>query len=193
MKKSLYLLILFIILFMTGCGQKTGLDSNTQALPPVNADMVNANNEQIKDIVGDWLYFAYGSNMNSERMKDRCGADNFTDLGKANLAGYDFYFYGKGHANIKLYASKMIEGVLWNINEECLKKLDQVEGYPNVYQRQAVKVNWQNKNILAQVYIVEKDNTTSKPSFEYLQTVLTGAQEHHLSESYIQKIKDLAE
>ncbi len=193
MKKSLYLLILFIALFMAACSQKTGLDSNTQDLPSVNVDMINANNEQNKDIMGDWLYFAYGSNMNSDRMQDRCGADNFTDLGKANLVGYDFYFYGKGHANIKLYASKMIEGVLWNINEECLKKLDQVEGYPNVYQRQAVKVNWQNKNILAQVYIVEKDNTRSKPSAEYLQTVLTGAQEHNLSENYIQKIKALAE
>lgn len=191
MKKGLYVLIILSFLGLNACTRQV---TNQEA---VNINVGNnstsgvVNIQPNQELANYWFYFAYGSNMSLERMTERCGTDNFVDLGKAQLAGYSFYFYGQGHANIKPYASKTVEGVLWNINEECLKKLDQVEGYPNVYQRRAVKIKQQDKNILAQVYIVENDNSSSTPSDSYAQTVLSGATEHALSASYIQQIKDL--
>jgi len=113
------------------------------------------------------------------------------DLGQAKLADYDFYFYGRGYANIKEKASQEVEGVLFRISDTCLRALDQVEGYPNVYQRRIVKVNFDQKNILAQVYLVENDQTFAQPSEEYYQVVLSGAEEHGLSAAYLAKIKAL--
>lgn len=194
MKKALYLLTLLTLFSLTACGQvKT---SNSAQKPDIQAKSVK-NTEKTEETVpnfGDGLfYFAYGSNMSLARMTERCGQDNFVDLGKAQLPGYSFYFYGRGHANIRPMASQTIEGVLFQIKDACLKSLDQVEGYPNTYQRQAVKINWKNTNVLAQAYIVEKDQTVGTPTAEYYQIVLSGAQEHNLSESYVQQIKALAE
>lgn len=194
MKKALYLLTLLALFSLTACGQvdTTNLAKKTD-IQPTNSN----NTEKIEDVAPNFgnglFYFAYGSNMNLARMTERCGKDNFVDLGKAQLPGYSFYFYGRGHANIRPMASQTIEGVLFQIQDSCLKSLDQVEGYPNTYQRQAVKVNWKETNVLAQAYIVEKDQTVGTPTAEYYQIVLSGAQEHKLSESYIQQIKALVE
>lgn len=194
MKKALYLLTLLTLFSLTACEQvdTTNLAKKTD-IQPTNSK----NTEKTEDVAPNFgnglFYFAYGSNMNLARMTERCGKDNFVDLGKAQLPGYSFYFYGRGHANIRPMASQTIEGVLFQIQDSCLKSLDQVEGYPNTYQRQAVKVNWKETNVLAQAYIVEKDQTVGTPTAEYYQIVLSGAQEHKLSESYIQQIKALVE
>lgn len=194
MKKALHLLTLLALFSLTACGQAdtTNLAKKKDIQPSTTKET-----EKVEKIVPNFanglFYFAYGSNMSLARMTERCGTDNFVDLGKAQLPGYSFYFYGRGHANIKPMASQTMEGVLFQIKDSCLKSLDQVEGYPNTYQRQSVKVNWQDNNVLAQVYIVQNDHTTGKPTDEYYQIVLNGAQEHNLSTSYIQQIKDLAE
>ena len=196
MKKGLYLLALLTLFSLSACGQVKTTDlakkPDIQAKPLENTEKVDVD-EVVPNFGNGLFYFAYGSNMSLERMTERCGKENFVDLGKAQLPGYSFYFYGRGHANIRPMASQTIEGVLFQIQDSCLKSLDQVEGYPNTYQRQAVKVNWKDTNVLAQAYIVEKDQTVGTPTAEYYQIVLSGAQEHNLSASYIQQIKALAE
>ncbi len=196
MKKSLYLLALLTLFSLSACGQVETTDlakkPDIQAKPLEKTEKVDVD-EVVPNFGNGLFYFAYGSNMSLERMTERCGKENFVDLGKAKLPGYSFYFYGRGHANIRPMASQTIEGVLFQIQDSCLQDLDQVEGYPNIYQRQSVKITWKNTNVLAQAYIVEKDQTLAKPSPEYYQTVLSGAEEHDLSEGYIQYIKDLAE
>lgn len=194
MKKSLYLLTLLTLFSLTACGR---VETTNLAQKPDLQPITVQNTEKVEDTVPNFanglFYFAYGSNMSLARMTERCGKDNFVDLGKAQLPGYSFYFYGRGYANIRPMASQTIEGVLFQIKGACLKSLDRVEGYPNIYQRQAVKIDWKNTNVLAQVYIVEKDQTVGFPTAEYYQIVLSGAEEHDLSASYIQQIKDLAE
>lgn len=187
-------LILMIFLMFSACTkQATTLNQDVDVitdndLPAVINDSKSP--EEI-DLSNNIFYFAYGSNMNLDRMNDRCGQDNFTDLGQGILAGYDFYFYQRGYANIKEKASQEVEGVLFKINSQCLRDLDQVEGYPNIYQRRVVKVSFDQKMILAQVYLVENDQSTAKPSDEYYQVVLSGAESHGLSEHYVNKIKSL--
>ncbi len=194
MKKALYLLTLLTLFSLTACGQVESSNlAKKQEVKPIAVEKTEKIEETVPNFGDGLFYFAYGSNMSLARMIERCGQDNFVDLGKAQLPGYSFYFYGRGHANIRPMASQTIEGVLFQIKDSCLKSLDQVEGYPNTYQRQAVKINWKNTNVLAQAYIVEKDQTVGTPTVEYYQIVLSGAQEHNLSENYIQQIKALAE
>lgn len=153
----------------------------------------NPNSPKISDKLNDdrnIFYFAYGSNMDFDKMITRCGENNFVGF-LSHLNDYKFYFYNRGYANIKPQKSSVVSGVLYKINKQCLSGLDRAEGYPSIYQRQIVKI----KNIFgefdAQVYIVENDNTTGSPSEEYFQTVVDGAIQHGLPKDYIKSIYTL--
>ena len=136
-------------------------------------------------------YFAYGSNMNLETMKSRCGEENFVGFSNSTLDNYIFYFYGRGYANIKESADDKIYGVLYKVNNSCMKSLDRAEGYPNLYQRREVKIKNDFGDFDAQVYIVENDNTISNPSDFYFESVIVGAKQFSLPEDYINYIKSL--
>lgn len=186
MSRLNFLLIFSVFLLITGCGlQPMELAGET---PPLSVE-----NELKQDEDSEHLfYFGYGSNMNHSSIVSRCGAEHFSDLGKAILEDYRFYFYGRGHANIQPQNNDLVGGVLYEIDQTCLQSLDRAEGYPNVYQRKQLSITQGNQDYLAEVYIVLNDNTTSIPSDAYYQIVLTGAQEHNLSTAYINQIKSLA-
>ena len=78
-----------------------------------------------------FLYFAYGSNMNPARMAKRCpGA---IDLGGAVLRNHRVV--ERLYADIDFEEGAEMQGVLYVITEEHLRKLDRFEGYPSVYRR----------------------------------------------------------
>ena len=186
MSRLRFLLVLSIFLLISGCvWQSTEISGEKPPLGIENGSEQNIEPER-------QFYFGYGSNMNLGQMGQRCGKEHFDDLGLAILDDYQFYFYGHGHANIRPQLDEKVEGVLFKIDLDCLQALDRVEGYPHVYQRQIIKVNYQDKSALAQVYIVQNDQTIAQPSLNYYQVVLTGAQEHKLSEEYIDYITALA-
>lgn len=137
------------------------------------------------------FYFAYGSNMNLEIMRSRCGEENFIGFSNSYLDNYTFYFYGRGFANIKELKGDKVYGVLYKINDSCLKGLDRSEGYPNLYQRREVKIQNNFGNFNAQVYIVENDDTKSNPSDSYFESITSGATQYSLPENYIEYIKSL--
>lgn len=136
------------------------------------------------------FYFAYGSNMDLGRMTARCGENNFVGF-QSYLNDFQFYFYNRGYANIKPVKSSIVQGVLYKINKKCLDSLDIVEGYPNMYQRQIVKIKNSFGAYDAQVYIVENDNTTGHPTEEYFNTVIDGAIQYGLPNDYTQNIYKL--
>ena len=107
-------------------------------------------------------YFSYGMNCNPEimAMHDNCKA-----LGVATLTGYHLVF--KFHANIE--PGEKMMGVLWEINEETLKRLDYQESYPTHYDRAIVEVQCcDGLKYKAHVYILA--NTAPKFTFDTLPT-----------------------
>ena len=176
--------LLFLTLFLAACTWNNGV-------PNVE---VNLKEELSPEIKEDYsiFYLGYGSNMNIENMDSRCGQDNFVDLGKVILFDYEFYFYDRGYANVRPVPDKYVEGVLYKINEQCLAGLDRAEGYPNVYQRGEVSLNYKDDIIKAEVYLVIGDNTRSRPSDSYYDTVIQGAREHNLSAAYLDYIDFMA-
>ncbi len=138
------------------------------------------------------FYFAYGSNMNLDTMKSRCGESNFVAFRGSDLSDYAFYFYERGFANIKESPGQVVKGVFYKINEDCLNSLDQAEGYPTLYQRRIVKINNNLGNFDSWVYIVENDMTTGNPSNDYYNTVITGAKQYGIDDFYIQYISSLS-
>ena len=90
-------------------------------------------------------YFAFGSNMNKERMIKR--EAKFTEMQKGILRDWQLVFNKKssrnqdaGFANIEPKTGSKVEGILYKVLEETLEKLDRFEGVPNHYQRKIISV-----------------------------------------------------
>lgn len=79
------------------------------------------------------LYFAYGSNMNHEQMKDRCPDAKYVD--KGYLKEYKLAFDGHSNSYNGLVATivkdenGIVPFVLWDISDRDKPKLDLFEGY----------------------------------------------------------------
>jgi len=135
-------------------------------------------------------YFAYGSNMDPERMRER----DITSSQRrhAILIGYRLEFNKvasrnpeEGYANVVQYENGVVEGVLYDIRDSDVAKLDRCEGYPEHYDRVKVKVRPDVKQEMEAVtYIAQpsKIRYGLRPSRDYLDHLL--AAEDLLSESY---------
>lgn len=91
-------------------------------------------------------YFAYGSNMNPERVRQR-GLD-IVHLAGARLEGFALAFDktssahpGLGHANLVLAPGRVVEGVLyWLRTPAEIGKMDRFESAPVNYSREVIGV-----------------------------------------------------
>ena len=181
------------------------------------------------------LYFAYGSNMNQERMKTR--KTNFQFRTGAVLKGYELTFnkkagfsrtgYGsalnptthelkarktlwtdkskyassaikkrtkfqdpeEGYANVIKNPDSEVQGALYVIPEEGLKKLDSCEGFPEHYYREVLEVECANGVVVeAIVYIAtaQKQEENLLPTDTYLNHLLKGVD--IMTDDYFQKL-----
>ncbi|MCX8182535.1 MAG: gamma-glutamylcyclotransferase [Candidatus Methanomethyliaceae archaeon] len=147
------------------------------------------------------LYFAYGSNMDPERMEKRIG--EFYSIEGAILRGYRLAFNkkaqgkpGEGYANIVRDDSRAVEGVLYEIDEEKLKKLDKFEGVPYHYRRCEITVECKDdrgkmRTCKAIAYIANENMVDKgdrlKPTREYLGHLLKG--KGFLSKEYVEMLE----
>ena len=119
------------------------------------------------------LYFAYGMNTNSQGMAHRCPAA--VAHGRAQLLGHRFRFAVPADVQVNRFCQ--VDGVLWDITEDCLKSLDQLEGYPWYYDRKWARVEFDGKICQALVYFMQPGNRNGPPSSGYFATVLEGYEE----------------
>jgi len=140
-------------------------------------------------------YFAYGSNMNPERMKTR--QIFFTQRKRAILRGYRLDFnkiaFGnpeEGYANIVEDENAIVEGALYEISDLGISKLDMYECFPNHYDRIEVVVETDSGNVdKAVTYIAKPDMIRQglKPSRDYLRHLL--AAKDIVSKNYHNRLK----
>jgi gamma-glutamylcyclotransferase (GGCT)/AIG2-like uncharacterized protein YtfP len=119
-------------------------------------------------------YFAYGMNTNLGQMAVRC--PKAQTLGHAVLPNYEFRF--ARHADILENDEYYVDGVLWDITDDCLKSLDALEGYPFYYDRKEVTVIHNNKSVKAITYFMLPGNIDSMPSQGYLDMLYEGYKEN---------------
>lgn len=140
------------------------------------------------------LYFAYGSNMNPERMRER--GVMFYSRKHLVLLGYSLKFNkivsipNAGAANIIPDQNGLVEGVLYQVTVKGIQNLDKYEHYPNEYDRVRLRVLDSNSSHLEiTTYIAQEDKTSDglKPRAEYLDHLL--AAEDLLSENYYNQLK----
>lgn len=135
------------------------------------------------------LYFAYGSNMDSVRLRERIGEVNDGIIGILN--GYELRFNKRsvkdeyGRANLIAEPNAITEGVIFELTDEQFALMDRREG--NGYRRHSVSVRIGSNTREAQTYLATTEFITEglSPSEKYLRHILDGAQAHGLSELYI--------
>jgi len=152
-------------------------------------------------------YFAYGSNLCKEQMKRRGITIEETMI--AELPGWRLAFtihsnaWKGGVADIIPDPKKKVEGIVYSIPNDDLKSLDYYEGRKvddgieiGMYRRQYLPVKkaegW--KTVLTYLVnrtIESKSTSDFKPSKEYLETIISGAEEHGLSEGYLNWLKNI--
>lgn len=134
------------------------------------------------------LYFAYGMNTNVAQMAHRC--PNAVSLGAAELDGYELVF--RGCADIRAREGTTMEGVLWDITDDCLAALDILEGYPTYYTRYDVPVFHNGEWKTAMVYKMNSGDIFP-PNAGYLRMLFEGYSEHGADVTQIYDAVDEAE
>ena len=120
-------------------------------------------------------YFAYGMNTNIAEMSMRC--PQAINLGRCTLQGFELKF--RLHADIDANINSEMEGVLWDITEDCERALDRLEGYPYYYDKVDVivvpanPVNG-NRYIRAMAYTMTSKGAEEAPGVGYEQCLIEG-------------------
>ncbi|KAH7160005.1 hypothetical protein B0J13DRAFT_540141 [Dactylonectria estremocensis] len=135
------------------------------------------------------LYFAYGSNLSTEQMRQRCPYS--TPVGLAYLEGWKWFINGRGYANVAQVASddgegkgkgkasnaEGVYGLLYLLPPQDEELLDGYEGVPYDYQKYQVDVKWargdgqddgQDGSLRALIYVDGEETSEDAPRDEYV-------------------------
>lgn len=139
-------------------------------------------------MLSDRLYFAYGSNMSSARLRSRL--PQALKIGTAELIGYELIFNkvgqdGSAKANARRTGNErdVIWGVIYELPEDGLAKLDEIEG--DGYQRRTLAVYKKHQRLEVQSFIASRTDDNLLPFAWYVQHVLSGAMENNLPQRQI--------
>jgi gamma-glutamylcyclotransferase len=140
------------------------------------------------------FYFAYGSNMLTERLRNR--VPSVRPISSVILSGYDLRWHksstdGSGKCDITRSPAKMVHGVLFEMNDAHLGKLDAAEGLGHGYHHHWVAVQQINgASVLALSYAADQSQIDPilKPYDWYHSLVVDGARHHSLPDEYISKL-----
>ena len=138
------------------------------------------------------VYFAYGSNMSTARLRDRM--PSCEPLGVAKLSGHSLRFHkrsqdGSGKCNaLATGGDDAVIGVLFRFDPKERGKLDSAEGAGKGYEHATVTVindRGQRRKVLTYLAKQTHIDDRLKPYDWYKEHVLAGAEEHGLPPDYV--------
>ena len=128
------------------------------------------------------FYFAYGSNMNPQRMAERGMQTRFTQA--AVLRDWQLCFnkrcpitQGTAYANIVPSAGDVVPGVLYELSSvDVIRRMDPFENWPERYRRETLQVQVAGGSVETWVYIAngEWQQDGLRPQRWYLNHLLSG-------------------
>jgi len=152
---------------------------------------------QLSAVLMSIAYFAYGSNMASQRLWRRLPGARHVEVGI--LRGHQLSFRKNdsglsGKCDIELTDNHRDEviGVVYEISIDDKKTLDRIEGLGTGYDEKIVQITTLSGNLLSSVtyFAIDIDHSLI-PYHWYKQHVLRGAIEHGLPADYINKIESI--
>ena len=131
------------------------------------------------------FYFAYGSNMNPDRIRERIPQARL--VGKATIKGWRLR--ERLYADIERARGGQVEGVLYLVTDSEVHRLDAYEGFPNIYG--SVQVNaWLDAKhcVAAQTYMMTATTKAARNGRpyprEYRLICSTGAEYHGVKNEF---------
>jgi len=143
-----------------------------------------------------FLYFAYGSNMLTARLKSRCDSASVVGIAYANNRMIQFSKLscdGSGKATLRPAQGKRTPGVLFEIRSAQCDKLDHAEGFPNGYDRcDAFPVHRPDGQAVRAVTYLARSPEQGLSVFDwYLALVIAGAREHCLDDEHVEALQNV--
>jgi len=132
------------------------------------------------------LYFAFGSNLLSERLFRRVGFCRY--INNYILEGYSLEFNCSGFANIVPNLGEQVEGALYELSPEQLKYLNEYEGF---YAAQFFDSPLYPDCIIVAYIGLERVIQQSRhvlPERNYISIILEGMIEKHIEINYIKTL-----
>jgi hypothetical protein len=128
------------------------------------------------------LYFAYGSNMDTAAMADRC--PHSAPLGAARLVGHRFIVSGDGYASVRRDPRHVVWGLLWDLALADVAALDRYESLSSgLYTKVLRPVLTSRGPRRAMVYVGRSPNPGA-PRTGHLEAILEAAAKVPLPEDY---------
>ena len=121
------------------------------------------------------IYAAYGSNLNLRQMEYRC--PYATVIGNAVLPGYKLLFRGYDGgavATVEPEAGGIVPVLLWEITPRDEEALDRYEGWPHLYRKETVAVQYGKKLPEVMVYIMNEGKPLGAPGEQYYNAIKEG-------------------
>lgn len=149
------------------------------------------------------LYFAYGSNMDWQQIRERCPSARFICV--AELKDHRLAFTresknrGCGVADAVSEPGKNVWGVVYEMDEGDIHRLDKAEGFvpgrlDNAYNREDCQVYLdgdEEKPLTVSIYIAVKQDNPPLPNLEYKKLIVEGAKFWQLPPEYIKKLEQV--
>lgn len=141
-----------------------------------------------------FLYFAYGSNMLTARLRARCPSARIAGAGAA--MGFDLAFSkaskdGSGKATLIAAADAVTPGVLFEIARAELRALDRAEGLGSGYERLddfTIRHAATGASVSVTTYRATATDHALMPYDWYLALVIAGARRHDLDVGHIDRL-----
>ena len=158
---------------------------------------IHQNLKCLIEMTDSFVYFAYGSNMLSRRLRKR--TPSAVAIGTGFVKGHRLTFDkvssdGSGKCNIAAAKNPMerVYGVLFRINSSEAERLDNTEGLGRGYRKCELHVVTPTGTSPAVAYIADRTDPLLLPYDWYKEFVITGAVEHQLPGNYIDGLRSIA-
>lgn len=143
---------------------------------------------------GTFLYFAYGSNMFTRRLRAR--APSALVVGAGFVEGHHIWFDkvgadGSGKCDIRASSNPAdrVHGVLFSIDVRDRSRLEQAEGLGGGYRNHETQVTNKAGVSTAVLYLAVDTNPQLQPYDWYKEIVIAGAVEHALPADYVESLR----
>jgi gamma-glutamylcyclotransferase len=138
----------------------------------------------------DFLYFAYGSNLLSRRLRERTPSARV--LGRGVLPDHVLRWHmrsndGSGKCDVRAaepHTPSLVHGVVYRIASAEKPLLDQAESLGVGYRDEQVTVQMDGRSVTAWIYRALRIDATALPYDWYKAVVIAGAHEHGLPDDY---------
>ena len=131
------------------------------------------------------LYFAYGSNLSHEQMRERCKNPQY--IKNIFLEGYKLSFCAidryHGAANIVKKPDSKVPGGIWKISTSDEKELDYYERFPTKYTKDFFKLD--GKKVM--FYIIRRQYLFKLPKRQYIDIINQGYKDCNIDREYLIK------